>query len=148
MKRTLLLSLGLALAATACGGDDGDTASAAPTVVVEGVNDSAATSDATNTSPTGEATDTSATAEATDEELAIAFADCMRDEGIDFPDDGREVYRFYIDELRKRGWGVQSQLNLGKTQALTANNDRYQATIQIQSTSSGSRVSIAFSPHG
>ena len=92
MRRMPLLLLSIALAAAACGGGDDETASAAPVVVVEGADDTAAddpasgaddgaatSDDATSDAPTVEA-------DATDEELALAFADCMRDEGIDFPD--------------------------------------------------------------
>ncbi len=66
----------LALLGSACGGDTSEEA--APLIVVEGVED------------TGEAaaadSDTGAAAAGTDEEQALAFADCMRSEGIDFPD--------------------------------------------------------------
>ena len=100
MKRIPLLLLGLALAASACGGDGDDEVSAAPTIVVEGADESAAAdSDTTEPAPTDDATadaaDTTddassggdaADAEMTDEELALAFAECMRDEGVDFPD--------------------------------------------------------------
>ena len=92
MRRMPLLLLSIALAATACGGGDDDTASAAPVVVVEGADDTAA-DDAGSGADDGAATSDDATsdaptveAHATDEELALAFADCMRDEGIDFPD--------------------------------------------------------------
>ncbi len=92
MRRMPLLLLSIALAATACGGGDDDTASAAPVVVVEGADDTAA-DDAGSGADDGAATTDDATsdaptvdADATDEELALAFADCMRDEGIDFPD--------------------------------------------------------------
>ncbi|MEO0495721.1 MAG: hypothetical protein AAF081_20125, partial [Actinomycetota bacterium] len=92
MKRLLLLLLGVVLVAAACGGDDGDTATAAPAVVVE--NPGSGSTDPVETEPTDDAsTATDGTAEtlevaadATDEELALAFADCMRGEGIDFPD--------------------------------------------------------------
>ncbi|MEM9519091.1 MAG: hypothetical protein AAGA37_07230 [Actinomycetota bacterium] len=111
MKRTLLLFLGLTLVATACGGDGEDEVSAAPTIVVEGAPDTAPVDDAGATETGGSAdgttgsgedtasadetsgatdgaasTDASVTSDATDEELALAFANCMRDEGIDFPD--------------------------------------------------------------
>lgn len=97
MRRMPLLLLSIALAAAACGGGDDETASAAPVVVVEGADDTAA-DDATSPADDTAADDGTATiddatssaptvdADATDEELALAFADCMRDEGIDFPD--------------------------------------------------------------
>ena len=97
MKRTLLLFFGLALAASACGGDGADDVSAAPAVVVEGADESAPVEEtdsdsAEDASPADEPdadavdVDGSASADATDEELALAFVECMRDEGIDFPD--------------------------------------------------------------
>ena len=93
MKRILLLLLGVTLLAAACGGDDGETAAATPAVVVEnagsGTTDTATTdTDATeDPSASDDAADTvEVSADATDEELALAFAECMRDEGIDFPD--------------------------------------------------------------
>ncbi|MEM9202085.1 MAG: hypothetical protein AAGC53_10510 [Actinomycetota bacterium] len=108
MKRTLLLFLGLTLVATACGGDGEDEVSAAPTIVVEGAadtgsadtggstddsvlaEDTVSTEDTASTEDTTSAEDSAAedrvSADATDEELALAFANCMRDEGIDFPD--------------------------------------------------------------
>ena len=92
MRRMPLLLLSIALAAAACGGGDDETASAAPVVVVEGADDTAA-DDAASEADDGTATTDDTTgdaptvdADATDEELALAFADCMRDEGIDFPD--------------------------------------------------------------
>lgn len=104
MRRLLLLLVSLALAASACGGGDDGEVSAAPTIVVEGADASPEPEDTVpeDTVPEDAATETESTAEtesavdetlttestadATDEELAIAFASCMRDEGIDFPD--------------------------------------------------------------
>lgn len=82
MKRSLTVVVGLALLAAACG-SDGDEAEAAPVVVVDG--ESAADE---GTGSTGDGTaDAGASAEATDEELALEFAQCMRDNGFpDFPD--------------------------------------------------------------
>ena len=40
MKQTLLLLIGLALVATACGGEGDDEVSAAPSIVVEGADSS------------------------------------------------------------------------------------------------------------
>lgn len=93
MKRILLLLLGVTLLAAACGGDDGETAAATPAVVVE--NAGSATTDTTpaeevetaDDTPTDDSADpVEVAADATDEELALAFAECMRAEGIDFPD--------------------------------------------------------------
>ena len=96
MRRISLLLLGVALAATACGGGDGEEVSAAPVVVVEGADESAtvedppATTDEASTDDTStdaaEAEEATTDGDATDEELALAFAECMRDEGVDFPD--------------------------------------------------------------
>ena len=68
------VAAGLLLAA--CGGD-GDGNSATPDVVV---GDGAATGNADGVS------DGASSSDATDEELALQFAECMRDEGIDWPD--------------------------------------------------------------
>jgi hypothetical protein len=90
MKRILTAMVGLALVATACGGD-GDDAEAAPTVVIDGET-AAADSDTTDSadSDSDESADSdsdTASADQTDEELALEFAQCMRDNGVDgFPD--------------------------------------------------------------
>lgn len=68
---TLLLATAML---TACSGDEADGEAQAVSVEVEG--------GATSNDPGG-STDSSAT---TDEEAALAFAECMRGEGIDFPD--------------------------------------------------------------
>ena len=105
MKQTLLLLIGLALVATACGGEGEDEVSAAPTIVVEradssgpaeesgdgdGAERETADGDGAEMETSEETVeaeiDASMSADATDEELALAFASCMRDEGIDFPD--------------------------------------------------------------
>jgi hypothetical protein len=99
MKRILLLLLGLALAASACGGGGDDEVSAAPTIVIEGADDTAPAAAPDEETESAEANEADATAadvtndtddatstDATDEELALAFAECMRSEGIDFPD--------------------------------------------------------------
>lgn len=87
MRTMPLLVLVVALVAAACGGDDGEEVSAAPVIVVEGSED-AQTADAPEpeTADSSGAADATVDADSTDEELALAFAECMRDEGIDFPD--------------------------------------------------------------
>ncbi len=69
MNRILTGAVGLALLTAACGGD-GDEPEAAPTVVIDG--ESAASDSADGT----------AGADGTDEELALEFAQCMRDNGV------------------------------------------------------------------
>lgn len=79
MKRSLAVVVGLTLLTAACG-SDGDEAEAAPVVVIDG--ESAA--DGTDSTST---TAGAAEANTTDEELALEFAQCMRDNGFpDFPD--------------------------------------------------------------
>lgn len=81
MKMILTALVGLALLTAACGDDD--EAEAAPTVVIDGET---AAGDETDAGTDSEATETDAT-DATDEELALAFAQCMRDNGVpEFPD--------------------------------------------------------------
>lgn len=70
----------LLLLAGACGGGDDAAVEAAPAVVVEGAV-SAGGGD-----PSAGSGSASAEAGQTDEELALAFAQCMRDEGVDFED--------------------------------------------------------------
>ncbi len=83
--RTLLgAALALLLFATACG-DSEEAASPSPAIVVDGAavdtsDESGETADSDGNAGTGNATDQ------TDEELALEFAQCMRDEGVDFPD--------------------------------------------------------------
>ncbi|MEM9466618.1 MAG: hypothetical protein AAGA90_14695 [Actinomycetota bacterium] len=97
MRRIPLLFLGVALAATACGGGDGEDVSAAPVIVVDGGDEAAAADDApataddtstddTSTDEAAESEEVTTDGDATDEDLALAFAECMRDEGVDFPD--------------------------------------------------------------
>lgn len=89
MQRLLPLTLAVALVGAACGGDDDDAVSAVP-VVVENVDDAAEpATDTEADTDAGTDTDTGSGAAAptsSDEELALEFADCMRDEGIDFAD--------------------------------------------------------------
>lgn len=63
----------------ACGSDD-DSNSATPEVVIDGAATAADETDSTD------ATADAASSDATDEELALEFAQCMRDEGLDWPD--------------------------------------------------------------
>ena len=91
----VLAAAGLLLAA--CGGDD-DSNSATPEVVIDGVADAAETTDTSSVDGAdgepangdaggnADAAESGADADATDEELALEFAQCMRDEGIDWPD--------------------------------------------------------------
>ena len=75
----------LLLVAGACGGGDDAAAEAAPVIVVEG----ATAEDSTTDDGGGSSADSGAEAAEsgqTDEELALAFAQCMRDEGVDFED--------------------------------------------------------------
>ncbi len=72
----VLAVAGLLLAA--CGGDD-EGNSATPEVVIDGVADAAEPAD----DPAGTE---DAGSGASDEELALQFAQCMRDEGVDWPD--------------------------------------------------------------
>lgn len=90
MKRSLTVMVGLALLTAACG-SDGDEAEAAPIVVVDGESaadeGTAPADDNTGSADDGTAGGDSVTGEATDEELALEFAQCMRDNGFpDFPD--------------------------------------------------------------
>ena len=65
------------LVLAACGGGDGDDS--APIIEVQG-GETAAAADGGTDAVAG------AVAGATDEEQALAFAECMRDNGVDFPD--------------------------------------------------------------
>lgn len=88
------------LLAGACGGGDDDSS---PEVVIEGIDPDAAAVDAepvalddsddVEVEPDDESSTDSTSAEseaigpdASEEELAFEFADCMRDEGVDWPD--------------------------------------------------------------
>lgn len=71
-----------AIVVAACGGDT-ETTSAVPDVV-----ETASEGTSSNSSDTADSASsaTEVSADATDEELALAFASCMRDEGVDFED--------------------------------------------------------------
>lgn len=83
--------LGLALLLTACGGSD-DADAAEPIIIVDGATaaeDTTTTSAAASTDASTDTTTSEAPAESadqSDEELAFAFADCLRDEGLDVND--------------------------------------------------------------
>jgi hypothetical protein len=79
---TAILIAALALIAAACGSSSSDTASG-----VASLEDVAA---AEEESATGDSTDTQAAGDGTLEadEAALQFSQCMRDEGLDFPDIG------------------------------------------------------------
>jgi len=94
MKRATALVAVLVLTLAACGGGDGDEAVSAAPVVAESQQDQAVSTDGA-TEPTAAVADDTDTAdaatpstatEATDEERALEFAQCMRDNGVDFPD--------------------------------------------------------------
>lgn len=78
MKRAQAILFTVAVMAAGCGGsDESDIVSAAP-IIVENAASAA-------TEPGADAPDQGG-AELTDEEMALAFAQCMRSEGVDFPD--------------------------------------------------------------
>lgn len=80
--RVIALLAGVALVAAACGGtDDSDEAAV---IVVETADNTAAAD--TDSSSTDADTSDDAGSSGNDEEQALEFAQCMRDEGIDFPD--------------------------------------------------------------
>lgn len=92
MKLSLTMMAVLALVGAACSSSD-ETAEAAPTIVVEGGSNgeaAAAASDGESDSESDGESDGAATDQAdgaTDEEIALEFAQCMRDSGVpDFPD--------------------------------------------------------------
>lgn len=105
MRRAFVLAMALALTAAACGGDDAEPAAAAP-IVVESpvletepapVSETVVAGDVVDTDETAPSTveepsadvpaATTADAGPEDEEAAaLAFAQCMRDEGLDFTD--------------------------------------------------------------
>lgn len=70
----------LALLGAACGSDTSEEA--APVIVVESAEGTEQDTDTDTETESG----TEAATAGTDEEQALAFADCMRGEGIDFPD--------------------------------------------------------------
>ncbi len=90
MTRLMTVLAAATLLVAACGTDEEATASATPAVVVsEDATESAAATDPDASDATDEAaTDEAAVdgAEATDEELALEFAQCMRDNGFDMDD--------------------------------------------------------------
>lgn len=86
-RRLLVLLLALMLGAAACGSDGEATAEAAPLIVVEGTQTPALDSpdaDASVDEPDADASNTAA--DQTDEERALAFTQCMREEGVDLAD--------------------------------------------------------------
>lgn len=84
--RISALGLALALTAVACGSSDEDDTNAAAPVVTVAPAESATTEAASGSDGESAAAPTPDSVEQTDEEKAIAFADCMRGEGIDMPD--------------------------------------------------------------
>jgi len=91
MKRSLTVVVGLALLTAACG-SDGDEAEAAPVVVIDGESAADGTNSTSGSAADAETSDgavdgAAGAEEASDEELALEFAQCMRDNGFpDFPD--------------------------------------------------------------
>ncbi|MFN3217706.1 MAG: hypothetical protein ACE367_14530 [Acidimicrobiales bacterium] len=83
--RTLLSSSALAIAVLAAGCGGSDDAADTPVVVVEDSDTATGETTADDTSAATADAETS-TDGTTDEEQALAFAQCMRDEGIDLPD--------------------------------------------------------------
>ncbi len=98
MKRILTAMVGLTLLTAACGSDD-DSAEAAPTIVIDGEtaasgdgtettdgattgNQTAGDATADDTDAGGDASGSGAAIDATDEEVALEFAQCMRDNGV------------------------------------------------------------------
>ena len=83
IPRTLLAVLALALLAAACS-DAGADEDGQPAVVIDG--DPAEPADDADSDGGADDGDAATAATATDEEAALAFAACMRDQGLDFPD--------------------------------------------------------------
>ena len=81
MQRILALTCGLALVGAACGGDD-DTVAAMPIVV----ENPAAVADEPPAEAASPQTDPTGVGAADDEALALEFAACMRDEGVQMAD--------------------------------------------------------------
>lgn len=84
MRRThLLLLIVPTILLAACGGGDGDETAGAPAIEIEG-----ATTASADTAPSAAGDSAAAPTDdtPTDEELSLQFAECMRDEGIDFVD--------------------------------------------------------------
>lgn len=86
MQRLTPLIVALAVLGAACGSDGGDTA--APAVIIEGASAEPVADD--DAAPAGDESAAAATSTgdtvADDEAQALAFAQCMRDEGLSFPD--------------------------------------------------------------
>lgn len=86
-SRNLFLLLALPLGVAACGSDGEDTIEAAPLIVVDGAEGAeGAESQDADTSDDGPADEESTANDQTDEELALAFTQCMRAEGVDLAD--------------------------------------------------------------
>ena len=104
-RMTASLATAAAIALAGCGGSDSDSAADAAEPVADTgelvIDESAAGATAAAETPAAEPADaaddssgepgppgdgTAATDEPTDEEQALAFAECMRDEGVDWPD--------------------------------------------------------------
>lgn len=94
MQRLIPLVVTLAVLGAACGSDGSDDAT--PTVVIEGASAAPVADDTTDTDTSdieradatdGDGADGNAASGSDDAEAqALAFAQCMRDEGLDFPD--------------------------------------------------------------
>lgn len=87
MKRATALVTALVLTLAACGGGDGDEpVSAAPVVAGSQQDQPVSTAAMADDTDTADSATASAATGATDEERALDFAQCMRDNGVDFPD--------------------------------------------------------------
>ena len=84
IRKTLIVAIGTALVAVACGNDD-VAVSATPEIVVEPGD---ATAGASDESAAADTTDGASALDggASDEEAALAFTQCLRDEGLDIAD--------------------------------------------------------------
>ena len=98
--RTAVVGVAMTLVMAACGGSSDSSDTAAP-IIIEGASSqsdtvatTAATTGATSEagqsesgqSESGDSAADDGSSAVTDEELALEFAQCMRDEGVDFPD--------------------------------------------------------------
>lgn len=84
--RMLVAVVAASLLATACGGGDDDDSGDDPVIVVDGGAGESAAS-ASGTTADADTADTGGDAATSDEDAARAFAQCMRDNGVeDFPD--------------------------------------------------------------
>jgi len=81
MKTLWAIAASLALIATACGGGGEEQASASPVVVADDSDADLADSESADSESSDDLAST-----ATDEEIALEFAACMRDEGVDMDD--------------------------------------------------------------